>query len=83
MKRILTATLFAALFVLISPALAQAHPGHTSCRGFGEVVAAEGKAQVIAPELRAIGPGNIDDVVRLVHLGGEFFGEEVPALCTT
>lgn len=83
MKNILTGAVLTAAFFLASPALASAHPGHTSCKAYGEQVAAEAKAHIIASELREIGPGNIDDVVHLVHLGGDFAGEEVPAFCVT
>lgn len=82
MKTVLVGAVLAASLALAAPATAYAHSGHTSCRGYGEVVAAEAQAQIIAPELLAIGAGNVDDLVRLVHLGGEFDGAEVPALCT-
>jgi len=83
MKTVIVGALLAAGLALAAPGVALAHPGHTSCRSFGEVITAEAQAQIIAPELRTIGPGNIDDLVELVHLGGEYDGEQVPALCST
>lgn len=82
MKTVLAGGLLAVCLALTTSGMAYAHPGHTSCRGYGQVIAAEAQAQIIAPELLASGAGNIDDLVRLVHLGGEFNGEEVPALCS-
>lgn len=59
-----------------------AHPGHTNCKGFGQHNASEAHDQIVDDEVRFFGPGNVDDVVALVHLGGTFDGEPVPALCT-
>jgi hypothetical protein len=61
MKRITLVALSPPLLALVAPSAANAHPGHGSCRDFGAVVAAEGQAQIIADELRSVGPGSVDD----------------------
>jgi hypothetical protein len=33
--------------------------------------------------MRSLAPGTVDDLVRIVHLGGEFEAETVPPFCTT
>ncbi len=56
---------------------------YTSVKEFGQQNAAVGKAGLVAEEVLSFGPGNVDDVVALVHLGGTFDGMTVPALCMT
>ncbi len=80
---ILIGALLAPPLLLASPTVADAHAGHTSCRDFGQLVASEAQAKVLADEMRSLTPGTVDDVVRVIHLGGQLDGEEVPAFCTT
>lgn len=60
---------------------AHAAPGHTSCRDLGATTAAEGRDHLVAPEIRAVSPGGVDDLIALVQLGGTFDGEIVEPLC--
>ena len=66
---------------LLGAAPAGAVSGHTSCRGFGAETSAEAQAGTVATEIHAFGPGNVDDLVALVQVGGTFGGETVEPLC--
>jgi hypothetical protein len=68
--------------VVTAPA-AGAVPGHTSCKDLGALVASEAQARTIAEENRSLPHGTIDDLIHVVQVGGEFFGEPVPAFCQT
>lgn len=76
-----TATLTAT--AIVSAPAAGATPGHTSCKELGALVASEAHAHTIAEENRSLPPGAIDDLIHVVQVGGEFFGEPVPAFCQT
>lgn len=80
MKKIMV-TAATTLALLVVPQVAHAHPGHASCRGYGQLIAAEAREGIIADEIGSYEPGAVDDVVRLVHLGGSFDGMEVPSFC--
>jgi hypothetical protein len=57
-------------------------PGHTSCKGYGELTVSEAHAKTLAPELQSLPRGTVDDLIALVQVGGTFDGETVPPFCT-
>ncbi|MGI8795526.1 MAG: hypothetical protein ACR2IR_02880 [Acidimicrobiia bacterium] len=81
MRKLTITPLLIAATIALSSGVASAHPGHISCRGFGLHNASEAHQQIIDDEVRSFGPGNVDDVIALVHLGGTFGGEVIPAFC--
>jgi hypothetical protein len=81
MRKLTITTLVVTTSIALTTGQASAHPGHTSCQDFGQHNASEAHDQIIDDEIRFFGPGNVDDVIALVHLGGTFDGEPVPALC--
>lgn len=83
MPKLTIAPLLVAVTLALSAGPASAHPGHTSCKNFGQHNATEARQQLIDDEVRAFGPRNVDDIVALVHLGGTFDSEPIPALCVT
>jgi hypothetical protein len=58
-----------------------AAPGHTSCQALGALTVSEAQAKTLAPELRALPRGTVDDLIAVVQVGGTFGGEQVPAFC--
>ncbi len=60
---------------------AHAAPGHTSCRALGATTADEARQHLVAPEVLDFAPGQVDDLIALVQLGGTFGGETVDPLC--
>ena len=57
-------------------------PGHTSCKGYGELTASEAHAKTLVTELQSLPHGTVDDLIALVQVGGTFDGETVPPFCT-
>lgn len=82
MRKLTAAVFVVTASLALTTGQASAHPGHTSCKDFGQHNAIEAHDQIVDDEVRFFGPGNVDDVVALVHIGGTFGGETVPALCT-
>jgi hypothetical protein len=65
----------------VSATPAGATPGHTSCKGLGALVASEAQAGTVGEENRSLPHGSVDDLIHAVQVGGEFFGEPIPAFC--
>ena len=82
MRKLIIAAATVAVSTIALGGTAGAVPGHTSCRGLGQHNAGEAQTGVLVDEVHYFGPGNIDDVVALVQIGGTFGDEVVPALCT-
>ncbi len=87
MKKFVAVLVLVATLMIVGATTASAHPGHTSCKGFGQHNAAEARARTLAGEIRSLisffGPGVIGEAVALVHNGGQFGEITVPALCQT
>jgi hypothetical protein len=66
---------------VVTAPTAHAVPGHTSCRDLGALTVSEAQDQTLAPELRSIPPGSVDDLIALVQTGGELDGETIPRFC--
>jgi hypothetical protein len=77
---VVTAGLTVAATATASPS--GAVPGHTSCKGYGQLTASEAHAHAVAPELHSLPRGTVDDLIAVVQVGGTFGGEPVPAFCT-
>ncbi len=77
---LLTAGLTASAIVTAAPS--GAVPGHTSCKGYGQLTVSEAHDRTLAPELHGLPRGTVDDLIALVQVGGTFGGEVVPAFCT-
>lgn len=82
MRKITIALVIVAAAIGALNSSASAREQHTSCKDFGQHNASEAQQQIIDDEVRFFGPGNVDDVVALVHNGGTFDGETIPALCS-
>ena len=67
---------------LATAAPSGAVPGHTSCKGFGQLTVSEAQSKTIASELHSLPRGTVDDLIALVQIGGTFDGEVVPPFCT-
>jgi hypothetical protein len=76
---VVTAGLALAAVATASPS--GAAPRHTSCKNLGALVASEAQAGTIGAENRSLPHGTVDDLLHAVQVGGEFFGEPVPAFC--
>jgi hypothetical protein len=77
---VVTAGLAVAATATASPS--GAVPGHTSCKGYGQLTASEAQTGTLVPELHSLPRGTIDDLIAVVQVGGTFGDEPVPAFCT-
>ncbi len=76
---LVAAGLAAAIIAMASPS--GAVPGHTSCKGYGQLNASEAQAGTLVPELRSLPRGTLDDLIAVVQVGGTFGDEVIPPFC--
>jgi hypothetical protein len=69
--------------VILTASPAGATPGRRSCKDLGALIASEAHAGTIGDENRSLPHGSLDDLIHAVQVGGEFFGETIPAFCRT
>ena len=79
--RSIIATAAITLTALAAATPAGATPSHTSCRGLGALVASEAQAGTVGTENRSLPHGSADDLIHAVQVGGEIYGESIPAFC--
>ncbi len=60
---------------------ASAVPGHTSCRDLGALTVSEAQAHTLAPEIRSLPPGSVNDLVALIQVGGVLDAQTIPPFC--
>lgn len=76
---LVTAGLAAAAIAPAAPS--GAVPGHTSCKGYGQLIVSEAHTKTLVPELHSLPRGTVDDLIAVVHVGGTFGDEVVPPFC--
>lgn len=81
MRKLTTAAFVVTASLALTTAQAAAHPGHTSCKGYGELTASEAHAGTVASELQSLPRGTVDDLIAIVQVGGTFGDEVVPPFC--